>query len=461
MSMPGFTSLVMAAGKSTRMKSRYPKPAHEICGQPILRYILQACADAGSERTVVVIGHQAEAMRVIFGDLEYAYQTEQKGTGHAVICARDLLEDRCEHLLVLPGDIPLITGEALRTLAERHFSTNAEATLLTAQLPHDAGMYGRVIRDADMRVVGIVEAKDATPDQLRVREINTSVYLFRTASLFDALERVRPDNAQGEYYLTDVIADLVAGGRRVEAISSADWQVALGVNTRVELADLARRMRDRTLTRLMLEGVTIEDPGSTYIDPSVQIGTDTIIRPNTYVHGATVIGSGCDIGPCARILNCTVGDDVIIVSSQLDRSRVSDGVRIGPFANVRPGCVIGPSCKIGDFVELKNAVLEEKVSAGHLTYLGDAVVGARTNVGAGTITCNYDGKNKHQTTIGKRCFIGSDSVLVAPVELGDDAYVAAGSVITDGVPEGALGIARGRQVNKTDWVAQHRLKLGQ
>jgi len=456
-SKPSLTAIIMAAGKSTRMKSRLPKPLHLLCGKPLLSYLLDACRSAGVARTIVVVGHEAERVQEVFrGRCEFALQEEQLGTGHAVMSARPLLNDYGGDLLVLPGDTPLIGGETLRKLAEHHYSSGAVATLLTAVLPHDAGMYGRVLRDPDGKVTGIVEAKDASPQQLAVREINTSIYCFNAPALFDALREIRPDNAQGEYYLTDVIGLFTRKGDQVEAVIADDWQVTLGVNTRVELADVAARLRWRIMEKLMLSGVTIVDPTNTYIDADVQIGQDTVVHPNTYILGNTVIGEECEIGPMARIESSQIGNRTTVIASQVVESRLGDSVRVGPFANLRPGTVVGNGTKIGDFVEVKNSIIEENVSMAHLTYVGDAQVGANTNIGAGTITCNYDGKRKHRTIIGRGCFIGSHATLIAPLQIGDGAYVAAASAVTDDVPPDSLAIARCRQVVKEEWAKRRR-----
>lgn len=457
MSEPSLTAVVMAAGKSTRMKSRLPKPLHLLCGKPLLSYILEACDAAGAKRILVVVGHEAERLQEAFsGRCEFALQDEQLGTGHAVMVTKPLLNDYDSDLLVLPGDTPLIDGDTLRKLVEHHRKTGAVATLLSAVLPHDAGLYGRVLRDQTGTVLGVVEAKDATPEQLATREINTSIYCFKVPALFDALNQIRPDNAQGEYYLTDVIGLLTSRGQKVEAVIADDWQVTLGVNTRVELADVSARLRWRILERLMLAGVTIVDPANTYIDAEVQIGQDTIVHPNTYLLGSTIIGEECQIGPMSRIEDSEIGNRATVLASQVVESRLDDEVRVGPFANLRPGTVVGRRTKIGDFVEVKNAVIEEEVSMAHLTYVGDAHVGAGTNIGAGTITCNYDGRRKHRTVIGRGCFIGSHATLIAPVEIGDGAYVAAASPVNQNVPPDSLAIARCRQEVKEGWAKRRR-----
>ena len=459
MQNPEFAAVVMAAGKSTRMKSRLPKPLHQLCGQTLLSYILEASRLAGASRQVVIVGHGAEMVKEAMGEnVDYALQAEQKGTGHAVMMTRGHLLDFHGDVLVLPGDIPLITADVLAQFIEHHRLSGAKATLLSAVLPHDAASYGRIIRDDADQVLGIVEAKDATDEQLMVREINSSIYVFNGSLLYEALGCLKNDNAQGEYYLTDVISWMREQGHKVDAWVSPDWEVILGMNTRVELADLTTKLQKRILTSLMLDGVTIVDPANTYIDSTVKIAADTVIQPGCHIHGRTTIGEMCVIGPNSRLTDSVIADHCEVSFSQINNSELKHGVTVGPFANIRPDCVVGAKCKIGDFVELKGSVLEERVSAGHLTYLGDAEVGAGTNIGAGTITCNYDGVRKHKTRIGKRCFVGSHSTLVAPLQLGDEVITAAGSTITEDVPGSTLAIGRARQLNKEGWVAANRDK---
>ena len=445
-------ALILAAGKSTRMKSRRPKALHALLGQPLLRWAVDAAQGAGASRTVLVVGHQAALVRDAMGpDLEYVLQAEQKGTGHAVQMAESLLRDWDGPLLVLPGDAPLLSDSLLEALLAHHTHSGAAATLLTAVLD-DAGSYGRIVRDEETgRVQAIVEARDATPDQLQIREIGTSVYAFDPAALFDALNQITPQNAQGEYYLTDAVALLAASGRIVEALVSPDADVVRGVNTRPELVELRALMQARIHHAHGLAGVTILDPLTTHIDATVKIGPDSTIHPFTILSGVTDIGEECEIGPGARISDSRLGNGVWVRDSHITASEVGDECRIGPFANLRPGTVLGRKVKIGDFVETKNATLGDGVSAGHLSYLGDAEIGPRTNIGAGTITCNYDGVDKHRTIIGADAFIGTHSTLVAPVTLGEGAWTAAGSAITENVPAGALGIGRARQVNKEGW----------
>ena len=456
-----FAAVILAAGKSTRMKSKTPKALHPILGKPLLRFATEAVRDAGATRTIIVVGHQADAVAAAMGsDYEYCTQSEQKGTGHAVMMAEELLADWGGAVLVLPGDAPLLTSECLRDLISKHQTTRAAATLLTATLP-DAGAYGRVVRDIESgQVRSIVEAKDATDDQLKITEIGTSVYLFDKQILFATLKQISPNNAQSEYYLTDVISLMCSQGHIVEAFVTADSDVVRGVNTREELVGLGDILRRKVLNHHMANGVTIVDPSSTHIDIDVKIGQDTVVLPYTMINGVTDIGEDCLIGPGARISDSVLGSGVSVKDSYVVASEVGDATRIGPFANLRPGNIIGKNVKIGDFVELKQTVLGDGVSAGHLAYLGDATVGEHTNIGAGVITCNFDGVTKHKTTIGSNAFVGTNTTLVAPISLGDDAFTAAGSTLTEDVPDGAFAIARERQSLKEGWVARSYLVRG-
>lgn len=461
-SVTAVAAIVLAAGKSTRMRSKLPKPLHPICGCPLVVHILEALGGAGVEQRVVVVGHQAEAVRAALdarygdGTLLYAAQFEQKGTGHAALMAQPALGGWPGTVLIVPGDAPLLTDVAFRTLIAAHRSRGAAATLLTVVLPHDAGAYGRIVRDASGDVQAIVEARDAGPDQLAIREINTGVMAFAAPALFRCLQDLRPDNAQGELYLTDVIGMLRTQGETVGAVVSDDPDIGLGINTRVELAEVGEKMRHRRLRDLMLSGVTVEDPATTFVDAGVTVGQDTTLLPFTRLGEGTSIGEDCVIGPNAHLLRARIGDRVKVRASTVEDATVGDDCRVGPFAHIRPGSTVGAGSKIGNFVELKNATLAENVAAGHLTYLGDATVGARTNVGAGTITCNYDGVRKHRTTVGSDVFVGSDTAFVAPVTVGDGAATAAGSVVTADVPAGALAIARSRQTVKDGWVEARR-----
>ncbi len=463
-SAPAVAALILAAGKSTRMKSRRPKALHALLGKPLLRWAVEAAAGAGAGRTVLVVGHQAEMVQDAMGDeVEFVLQAEQKGTGHAVQMAEALLSDWTGPLLVLPGDAPLLSASLLEALIAHHVQANAAATLLTAIL-EDAGSYGRIVRDPDTnQVQAIVEARDASPAQREIGEISTSVYVFQPPALFAALRKITPQNAQGEYYLTDVVALLAGEGQSVTALISPDPDVVRGVNTRPELTELRQVLQARVHHALGLAGVTIVDPLTTHIDATVQIGQDTTVHPFSVLSGVTDIGEDCEIGPGAHLSDAKLGSGVSVRDSHVVASEVGDGCRIGPFANLRPGSILGTGVKVGDFVELKNATLGDGVSAGHFTYLGDAEVGARTNIGAGTITCNYDPfltPTKNLTKIGADAFIGTHSTLVAPVSIGDGAYTAAGSTITEDVPADALAIGRARQTNKSGWVGAKKRSKG-
>lgn len=448
--------IVLAAGKGTRMKSKLPKALHPICGKPMTRWVIDACFESGVEECVVVVGHQAEQVMAGLGDdVRYAVQEEQLGTGDACRRAVELLDDSSEDVLVLPGDAPLVSSHILKRLSEEHTRSGAAATILSTIL-EDAGHYGRVVRGADGSVLRIVEAKDATPEERAIKEMNASIYCFDLALLRGYLKRLTPSNAQGELYLTDVIGMMSSDGHRVAAVISDDPDVAEGINHRLDLAKRTAELRKRILERLMLEGVTIIDPISTYIDADVSIGRDTTIYPMCVIEKGSCIGEGCVIGPSTRLVNAELGNDVTVLFSNLVDCTVGDGTKIGPFANIRPGCRIGRDVKIGDFVEAKNAIIGDGVSMAHLTYVGDAEVGEHTNIGAGTITCNYDGFEKHRTTIGKNVFVGSNVTMIAPITVGDGALIAAGSVVTKDVPGDALAIARSEQVTKEEWARRRR-----
>ena len=449
-------AIILAAGKSTRMRSKLPKPLHPLCGLPMTAHVVRACRAAGVARIVVVIGHEAEKVRAGLGEeVEYALQETQRGTGDAVRAAQPLLADWQGTILALAGDVPLLPAETLRRLIEHHLQTRAAATLLTAFLDDPTG-YGRVLRDPAGHVARIVEHRDCTAEERTVREWNPSIYAYDAAALWKSLAEVRPVNVQGEYYLTDTIGLLVAQGARVEAVPANDASDVLGVNTRVELAAAEAILRRRILVNLMLSGVSVRDPAATYVDVDVEVGQDTVLEPNTYLYRGTRVGEDCVLGPDTRIADSTLGNGVKVLASQIVESVLEDGVKVGPFSNVRPGTHLGPKVKIGDFVELKKARLGAGAQASHLAYIGDAEIGEGTNIGAGTITCNYDGYTKHRTVIGRNAFIGSNSTLVAPVSIGDGAFVAAGSPVTRDVPGDALVIARAHPTIKDGWAARWR-----
>lgn len=449
-------AIVLAAGKGTRMKSRVPKVLHKICGRPMLFYVLDAVRSAGVKETVVVVGFGADQVAREVGDgAAVALQAEQLGTGHALQQAGPFLRNFCGDILVVCGDTPLITPETLARLAGEHRASGAAATVLTAEMDDPRG-YGRVLRDEAGRVIRIVEEKDATPEEKLTREINTGVYCFKAAGLFEGLAGIKPVNAQGEYYLTDIIGLSVGRGLLVGAVKAADPGETAGINDRVQLSLAERVVRDAILKDLMLSGVTVIDPASTFVDKGVKIGPDTVINPYTIIRGNTVVGECCVIGPGVSLVDTKVGDDVAIRNSIVEEGEVGDGSTVGPFAYLRPGTRLDKNVKVGDFVEIKKSSIGSGSKVPHLSYVGDAVVGKGVNVGAGTITCNYDGQKKWPTQIGDGAFIGSNSNLVAPVEIGPGAYIGAGSTITKDVPAGALGVERARQSVIPGWADKRK-----
>ena len=441
--------LIMAAGRGTRMRSRLPKVLHPLCGRPMLLWTVLAAREAGAERVVVVLGDEAEQVRAALpDDVEVAIQDPPAGTGDAVMRGRELLAG-CEHVIVLSGDHPLLEASFITGLGERHASAGAAATV-TTRLLDDPAQYGRIVRTADGEIERIVETRnpgDATPAELDIREINAGTYAFAVEPLFEALAGVRADNSQGEYYLGDALPLLRAAGHRVVAHLTDDEAVGLGINTRVELARVEHEARRRILERHMLAGVTVRDPSSTHVDAGVEIGEDTTLEPYTFLRGAVSVGRGCAIGPMTTLIDSALGDDVTVPHSYLSSCEVASACTVGPFTHLRPAARLGEGAKAGAFVEIKNSEVAPGVKVPHLSYIGDADLGEGTNVGAGTITANYDGVTKHRTVIGRDVRTGIHTSLVAPVTVGDGAYTGAGSVITEDVPPGALGIARARQEN--------------
>ncbi|MCY7559994.1 bifunctional UDP-N-acetylglucosamine diphosphorylase/glucosamine-1-phosphate N-acetyltransferase GlmU [Paenibacillus macerans] len=438
------------------MKSKLYKVLHPVCGKPMVGHVLSAVQQAGCERTIVVVGHGAEAVKSYLGSsAEYVLQEQQLGTGHAVKQAGPLLAGEEGTTVVICGDTPLVTAETLEALVELHTRKGAAATVLTAKMDNPQG-YGRVIRGENGTVERIVEQKDCSPEEAAVQEINTGTYCFDNAKLFAALEKVTNNNAQQEYYLTDVIGILVQAGEIVEGYAAQDHRESIGVNDRVALAEAEAVMRERIVRRHMLGGVTVIDPASTYIGADVAIGSDTVIYPGTVLAGRTVIGEDCVIGPASQIEDSVIHDGAKVKHSVLSQAEVGKETTVGPFAYLRPGAKLGANVKVGDFVEIKNATLDDGAKVSHLSYIGDAKVGKNVNIGCGAITVNYDGYNKSITEIEDEAFIGSNVNLIAPVKVGKGAYVVAGSTITHSVPEGDLAIARQRQENKPGYAEKIR-----
>jgi len=460
--MPDIHLVVLAAGKGTRMKSQVPKVLHEAAGLPLIEHVLRAGDSLGPSTTTVVVGHLADAVKNVLRKrqgLSFALQEPQLGTGHALMQAEPHLRAASGTVVLLYGDVPLLRAATLRLLVDAHLARNAAATVLTARMARPQG-YGRIVRK-DGRIVAIVEDKDATEAQRAIDEINSGIYAFDLQPLFASLRSLRPVNAQGEYYLTDLVRAYAERGLPVETVVLDDPREITGVNSRKELADVTAILNASRNESLMAAGVTIVDPRSTWIGPDVTVGADTIVHPNVHLEGRTRIGSGCVIHASVRIVDSILDDGVVINNfCVITESHIASDARVGPFAHVRPQSEIGEGAHIGNFTELKKTSIGKGSKANHLAYLGDATIGERVNVGAGTITCNYDGETKHKTVIEDGAFIGSDTQLVAPVRVGKGAYVAAGSSIVEDVPAGALGIARGKQVNKPDWVQKRKRGRG-
>ncbi len=456
--MPDIHIVILAAGKGTRMKSALPKVLHRAGDRPLIDHVLRTAASVSPASIVVVVGHQADDIKRALGKrlgLSFALQEPQLGTGHALLQAEPMLRGASGTLVLLSGDVPLLRAETLASLVRRHERRQAAATVLTALVPSPDG-YGRIVREGG-QIAAIVEHKDASPVDREIREINSGVYAFDLAPLFGALREIGSSNAQGEYYLPDLVRIYRRRGLTVETVKLDDPREILGVNSRRELADVSAILRSNKNDELMASGVTIVDPVTTFIGVDVAIGQDTIVHPGVYLEGETRIGSGCEIQSGVRIVNSTIDDRVQIGNFCLILdSHVSRGAKVGPFAHIRPQSDVGEDAHIGNFVELKKTTLGRGSKANHLAYLGDATIGENVNIGAGTITCNYDGTLKYPTVVEDGAFIGSDTQLIAPVRVGKGAYVAAGSSITDDVPAEALAIARGKQVNKEGWVKKRK-----
>jgi bifunctional UDP-N-acetylglucosamine pyrophosphorylase / glucosamine-1-phosphate N-acetyltransferase len=453
----GLTVVVLAAGEGKRFRSALPKPLHPVAGRPLLWHVLAAAAPLKADRTVVVVGNGADRVTAAvegfdLGPVDFAVQADQRGTGDALAAAVGLLDGDGD-VLVLSGDTPLVSTALLEGLLDAHRSARATATLLTCTLEDPTG-YGRVLRDAGGAVTGMVEERDATPAQRRLPEVGAGMYVFRRPAL-DGLAELRPDNDQGEYYLPDLVPLVLAGGGRVATFEGPAAE-ARGVNDRVELAEAEAVLRQRLLERLMLTGVTVVDPATTYVEVDVEVGQDSVLAPLTFLEAGTRVGARCRLGPNVRLVGCTVGDDATVTQTVAVSSAIGPRAVVGPFVSLRPGSDLREASKAGTFVEVKNSTVGPGSKVPHLSYVGDADIGAGVNVGAGTVFVNYDGISKHRTTVGDGAFIGSDTMLVAPVTVGNGAQTAAGSTITKDVPPDALAIERSDQRTIEGWAARRR-----
>ena len=450
--MQALACVVLAAGEGTRMKSDIPKPLHEICGRPMIDHVLRTLGELEPERTAVVVGADADEVCEVIGDrARTCEQAEQRGTGHAAQCALPGLQGFEGDVLITYADIPLVRSGTLRGLVEHHRSAGAAATVLTTEVEEPTG-YGRIVRDSADAVSAIVEHRDASPEQRAIREINTGIYVFRSQALVGALQQITPDNEQGELYLTDAVEILVAYGRTVAANVAPDAAEVMGINDRVQLAAAERVARDRIREEMMRMGVTLIDPACTYIDAGVSIGGDTVIGPGCHLQGETRVGSGCEIRSNVTLRSATIGDGVLLRDhTVIEDSAVGDGAQVGPFSLVRGDSTVGRGCKVGSSAEMNRSQLDDGSKMQHFSYLGDATVGEGVNIGAGAITCNYDGVEKHHTEIEDGAFIGSDVILVAPITVGEGAYTAAGSVLTKDVEPGSLAIERTNQRSIDNW----------
>ena len=452
--------VILAAGKGTRMRSALPKVLHPAGGLPLIEWVVRLARSLEPRSITLVLGHGADEVRAWFSkakDVQFVVQEPQLGTGHALLQTRSLLEDKAGRVLLLSGDVPLLTAASVRRLLDAQTALRAAVVVATARVGNPAG-YGRIVREGG-RLTRIVEHRDASEAERAIDEINSGVYVFDLGLLFGALARVGSANAQGEYYLPDLVGIHAQDGRAVDAQVVADPDEIRGINTRAELAEVGRLLQGRTNQALMADGVTLVDPATAYIGPDVTIGQDSVIHPFVFIEGSTSIGANCEIHAGVRVVDTNIASNVRIFNhSVIVQSTIGDGADIGPFARLRPASAVGERVHIGNFVEIKKSTLGAGTKIGHLSYIGDATVGAGVNIGAGTITCNYDGHTKHQTVIGDGAFVGSDATLVAPVTIGSEAYVAAGSSITHDVPDGSLGIARARQANKPGWAADRAAK---
>ena len=441
-------AVILAAGKGTRMQSKLYKVLHKVCDRTMVELVLDSLNNLEMQEVITVVGHGAERVKEVLGDrTKFVLQAEQLGTAHAVKVAKDELKDKEGTTIVMYGDTPLIRPETINSMLDHHENTNAKATVLTA-IADDPFAYGRIIRDVNGKLVKIVEEKDATEQEKKIKEINSGIYCFDNKLLFEMLEKVKNDNKQGEYYLPDVLGLIREQKEIIETYLCEDFDETFGVNDRVALAYAESVMRNRINTKHMLAGVTLVDPTNTYIAPNAIIGRDTTIYPNVTIKSNTVIGEDCQIKPNSYLENVKIGNGVKVLSSTISDSKIGDFTSVGPYAHIRNNCELGEYVRVGNFVELKNTIYGDGSKTAHLSYLGDAEVGKNTNIGCGTITVNYDGKNKYKTKIGSDAFIGCNSNLIAPLEIGDGAVVAAGTTVTENAPDDTLVIARVKQENK-------------
>jgi bifunctional UDP-N-acetylglucosamine pyrophosphorylase/glucosamine-1-phosphate N-acetyltransferase len=453
--------VVLAAGKSTRMKSARPKVLHDLSGRMLIEHVLHSASALQPETTTLVVGHAADDVRAALSawpSLQFVVQSPQLGTGHALLQAESVLAGKKGVVLLLYGDVPLLSTGTLQRLLETHREKKSAATILTTEMPDPYG-YGRIVRDAKGHISRIVEERDASAEEHKIREINSGIYAFNLTGLFDALHHLANDNAQGEYYLTDLVAAFYQDKKKVESLLLDNADELRGINSRVELAELTTIIRARKNRSLMIGGVTLEDPLTTYVDEDVTVGADTTIGPNVRLQGKTSIGERCRIEAGSRLTDVTAGHGVTILDHcVITDAIIGDDAKLGPFSHVRPASVVGPAAHVGNFVELKKTTLGKGSKANHLAYLGDATIGEGVNIGAGTITCNYDGANKRVTTIEDGAFIGSDTQLIAPVTIGRGAYVGTGTTIREDGPAGALAVSAGKQRNLDGWVERKKPK---
>jgi bifunctional UDP-N-acetylglucosamine pyrophosphorylase / glucosamine-1-phosphate N-acetyltransferase len=456
--MEHLMAVVLAAGEGKRMKSKHSKVMHKIAGKPLIEWVTGSVEKAGINECVLVVGHRVDQIKEYMGEKYlYSLQEKQLGTGHAVMQAEEHLKGKDGYVIVLCGDTPLITEQTISNTIKYHKENNNSATVITVDVGDPTG-YGRMVRNEAGNVARIVEHRDASSEQRLIREINSGIYCFTIKDLIEALKDLNNNNSQGEYYLTDTLEVLVKKGLKVGALKIDDQDEILGINDRLQLAEAAQIMRKRIVTKLMKAGVTVIDPASTYIDDSVEIGMDTIVYPGTILEGTTRIGEDCIIGPNSRVVSSVIYDKVEVNNSVILESSIDEDTHVGPFAYIRPGSAIGKHVKIGDFVEVKKSKIGDNTKVSHLTYIGDAEIGKNVNLGCGVVVVNYDGKKKNKTIVGDNSFVGCNVNLVSPVTVKNNAYIAAGSTITEEVPENSLAIARSRQVNKEDWVIKKEMQ---